>query len=199
MHVHMKSGAGDVDRLEGRPSSGRAAQGGDRVVRCSLTVVCRLALLTAVVLALSLPGTGVRVFAKPATPSASVLGVRGTAIPGQYVVELERGADVANATTRAENGFGATVEHVYTSALHGYSARMTQAQAQALANAPGVASVQADTVFHVAAQSLPTGINRTNADKSPSAAIDHVDRRVGVDVAVIDSGVDLNHPDLNVF
>ena len=33
---------------------------------------------------------------------------------------------------------------------------------------------------------------------SPTAAIDGADQRVDVDVAVIDTGVDLDHPDLNV-
>ena len=200
MSVHRRTGAGEADGLADRWSGGgRAVQGTARVVGCGRAAVRRLALLTAVVIALSLPAAGTHVFAKPASESVSVAGLPGRAIPGQYVVELDRGEDVVAATTRAENGYGATVQHVYTSALHGYSARMTQTQARALANAPGIASVQADTVFHVAAQSLPTGINRANADRSPLAAIDHLDRRVDVDVAVIDTGVDLNHPDLNVF
>lgn len=162
--------------------------------------VRRLALPAAFVLALSLPGTaGAYGSARPDTTSASVVDAFGPAVPGQYVVVLDPGATVTAAETRAENRYGAAVEDVYTSALHGYSARMTAAQAQALAQAPGVASVEADTRFHATAQSMPTGINRTNADRSPSAAIDRVDQRVNVDVAVIDSGVDLNHPDLNVF
>ena len=48
------------------------------------------------------------------------------------------------------------------------------------------------------AQTVPTGVNRADADLSPTAAIDGTDQRVNVDVAVIDTGVDLDHPDLNV-
>jgi subtilisin len=61
-----------------------------------------------------------------------------------------------------------------------------------------VASVHTDGVAHATAQTLPTGINRVDAELSPTAAIDGVDTRVNVDVAVIDTGIDLNHPDLNV-
>ena len=49
------------------------------------------------------------------------------------------------------------------------------------------------------AQTTPTGVDRANADTSPTAAIDGTDERVNVDVAVIDTGVDLDHPDLNVY
>ena len=42
------------------------------------------------------------------------------------------------------------------------------------------------------AQTTPTGINRANADASPTAAINGVDQRVNVDVAVIDTGADLS-------
>jgi subtilisin family serine protease len=58
--------------------------------------------------------------------------------------------------------------------------------------------VQPDGVATIVAQTTPTGIDRVNADLSPTAAIDGVDARVDVDVAVIDTGIDLTHPDLNV-
>jgi len=47
-------------------------------------------------------------------------------------------------------------------------------------------------------QTLPTGINRVDAELSATANINGVDDRVNVDVAVIDTGVDVDHPDLNV-
>ncbi|NIR68342.1 S8 family serine peptidase [candidate division KSB1 bacterium] len=49
------------------------------------------------------------------------------------------------------------------------------------------------------AQNLPSGIDRIEADRNPSADIDGVDDvRVDADVAIIDSGIDGDHPDLNV-
>jgi subtilisin family serine protease len=76
---------------------------------------------------------------------------------------------------------------------------MTSSVAALVEALPGVAYVQADTPVRTTAQSTPTGINRADADLSPTARIDGVDQRVDVDVAVIDTGVDLDHPDLNVY
>ncbi len=47
-------------------------------------------------------------------------------------------------------------------------------------------------------QVVPTGVDRIDAELSPTASIDGVDQRVNVDVAVLDTGIQLNHPDLSV-
>ena len=65
--------------------------------------------------------------------------------------------------------------------------------------APAVAWVQEDRAVSTTAQTTPTGINRANADASPTAKVNGADERVDVDVAVIDTGVDLTHPDINVY
>ncbi|RKZ66353.1 MAG: hypothetical protein DRQ44_06840 [Gammaproteobacteria bacterium] len=46
---------------------------------------------------------------------------------------------------------------------------------------------------------MPTGVNRINADVDPIANIDGIDDRVNADIAILDTGIDLDHPDLNVF
>ncbi|OGQ17110.1 MAG: hypothetical protein A3B70_06870 [Deltaproteobacteria bacterium RIFCSPHIGHO2_02_FULL_40_11] len=48
------------------------------------------------------------------------------------------------------------------------------------------------------AQVLPFGIHRVNTQFSSLALIDWQDQRVDVDVAVLDTGIDKSHPDLNV-
>jgi subtilisin len=116
-----------------------------------------------------------------------------------YIVVLEDGARMPTALDRAQVGYDATVENVYRTALKGYSAQMTAAEAAALSQAPGVDFVQPNIRFEITGQSMPTGVNRTNADLSPTAAINRRDQRVNIDVAVIDTGVDLDHPDLNVY
>ncbi|MDQ4007940.1 MAG: S8 family serine peptidase [Actinomycetota bacterium] len=132
--------------------------------------------------------------------SAQVAGLDNPdRIAGSYIVVLEKGAALAQAVDSARGTLGVDVGHVYRSAVRGYSARMSQAAAERLAQAPGVAAVQADSRVEATAQSTPTGINRANADASPTAAVDGADQRVNVDVAVIDTGVDLDHPDLNVY
>ena len=98
-----------------------------------------------------------------------------------------------------EMRFDAVLGHVYTSALRGYSAVMTAGDASEIASLPGVRWVERDRAVHATAQTLPTGVDRVEADLSPTAKINGVDERVNVDVAVIDTGVDLSHPDLNVY
>ncbi|MDQ4085284.1 MAG: S8 family peptidase [Actinomycetota bacterium] len=120
-------------------------------------------------------------------------------IAGRYVVVLQDGAAASRTAAAHERAFGASVDHVYRSAVRGYSARMSQTAAERVAQLPGVDFVQADSRVSTSAQSVPTGINRANADASPTAAIDGTDNRVDVDVAVIDTGIDLDHPDLNVY
>jgi subtilisin len=135
--------------------------------------------------------------------SAQDSGISGINSPdriaGRYIVVLDDNARTSVAATRAERTAGVTVTDVYRSAINGYSASMSQADAERLAQAPGVQSVQVDERVEATVQSMPTGINRANADASPTAAINGADNRVDVDVAVIDTGVDLDHPDLNVF
>jgi subtilisin len=120
-------------------------------------------------------------------------------IAGHYIVLLDDTAVLEDEVRQAEHVPGVSVDDVYGSALHGYSAGMPLPAAQDLALSAGVRSVEADLRVEIAAQQMPTGINRANADASPTAAINGRDQRVDVDVAVIDSGVDLGHPDLNVF
>ncbi|MCG5217210.1 S8 family serine peptidase [Streptosporangium sp. KLBMP 9127] len=88
---------------------------------------------------------------------------------------------------------------VYRHAFNGYSATFTAAEAAKLKRAPGVLSVERDAVVTAFAQTVPSGVRRVFAPENRNLAIDGVDDiRVDVDVAVIDSGVDHDHPDLNV-
>ncbi|WP_033439556.1 S8 family peptidase [Saccharothrix sp. NRRL B-16314] len=111
-----------------------------------------------------------------------------------YIVLLDGGVEAASVSA----DHGTAVNHVYSSALRGYSAKMTATAAARLARDPRVVLVQPDGVASTTAQTTPTGVNRVDAELSATAAIDGTDQRVAVDVAVIDTGVDLDHPDLNV-
>ena len=115
-----------------------------------------------------------------------------------YVVVLDDSAVARTVALAHADRFGLDVGHVYSSALQGYSATMTPQTAALVEALPGVDFVQEDRPVAATAQSTPTGIDRSQADVSPTAAIDGADQRVDVDVAVIDTGVDLDHPDLNV-
>jgi subtilisin family serine protease len=118
---------------------------------------------------------------------------------GDYIVVLRDGTNVTSVAGAQTRSHGAALGKVYSHALSGYSARMSAAAAAAIARDPRVLSVEPDGVVSINAQTLPTGINRIDAEISPTAKINGVDERVNVDVAVIDTGIDLDHPDLNVY
>jgi subtilisin len=133
--------------------------------------------------------------------SLSPAGTAGAAPAGagSYIVVLADPAASDAAVRSQALAAGVTPTHVYSHALRGYSATLSSAAAKRLAADPRVASVSPDRSVSIDAQTLPTGINRVDAELSPTARINGVDERVNVDVAVIDTGVDLDHPDLNVF
>ncbi len=131
--------------------------------------------------------------------SATAAPVAGDLTSGSYVVVLKDGSAARTLATAQAERFGFDLGHVYTTALQGYSATMPASVAASLEQLPSVEWVQQDTPVSIDAQTLPTGIDRANADASPTAAIDGSDQRVDVDVAVIDTGADLTHPDLNIY
>lgn len=94
---------------------------------------------------------------------------------------------------------GGDVGFVYQHALKGFSITVpVQAVAGLRAN-PKVKYVEADNIRYAFAQSESTGIQRIFATTNSNIGINAADdNRVDVDVAVIDTGIDLQHPDLNV-
>jgi subtilisin len=142
---------------------------------------------------LALPLLLVPALVLAAAPSA------GAAPSERYIVVLKGSAAAEAVSGNHADRFGLRVTHVYSHALKGYAASMPAAVADRLESLDQVAFVQRDRVVRTAVQTLPTGINRVDADLSPTAAIDGTDQRVNVDVAIIDTGIDLDHPDLNVF
>ena len=134
-----------------------------------------------------------------ALPSSSAAPGSSSGSAQRYIVVLHDDASAGRVARAHGNAYGLDVAHVYRAALKGYSAVMTPAQAAEVAADSRVEFVQVDGVAHASAQSLPTGINRANADVSPTAQAGNGSGTVDVDVAVIDTGIDLDHPDLNVY
>jgi subtilisin family serine protease len=94
----------------------------------------------------------------------------------------------------AREGFQA--EHVYSAALRGFSARLTARQIALLEDDPDVASIESDGEMHVAAQTLPWGINKIDADTSSTVAGNGGGAVTNVRVYIIDTGI-ATHQDLN--
>jgi subtilisin len=116
-----------------------------------------------------------------------------------YVVVLRDGARAAGLAQQLVAAHGGQLGYVYQNALQGFSATFTPAAAAALSRNPNVAYVEMDRERSIVAQMMPTGIERTFADTNSEVDIDGSDDfRVDVDVAIIDTGIDFEHPDLNV-
>lgn len=126
-----------------------------------------------------------------------------------YIVVLKDGAGDAGALAAAQQGkFGFRATTVYRSAVLGYSGSMTASQARRLATDPSVDFVTAGRHFEEPeepaapyTQVAPLWWQRIGGD--PEEAKDAVragttDDGPAVNVAVIDSGIDGKHPDLNV-
>jgi subtilisin len=118
---------------------------------------------------------------------------------GSYVVVLRDGARAAGLAQELVAAHGGQLGFVYQNALQGFSATLTPQAAAALGRNPNVAYVEVDGERSIVAQTVPTGIERIFADTNSEVDIDGSDDfRVDVDVAIIDTGIDFEHPDLNV-
>ena len=117
-----------------------------------------------------------------------------------YIVVFK--PDTPQARNLAQRLAGGAETHVYEAAIKGFAAQLSPQAAAALARNPNVAYVERDQVAALAppsgkgpggggggtSQTTPYGITRVNGGVSGAGRV----------ACVIDSGVDLDHPDLNV-
>ncbi|HZR45642.1 MAG TPA: S8 family serine peptidase, partial [Candidatus Manganitrophaceae bacterium] len=119
-------------------------------------------------------------------------------IPNQYIVVFKEEVDDSDRESDdLKERHGLVKDKVFRHALKGFSATIPPGKLKEVEADPRVAFVSPDRVVHALVQSLPSGIDRINAEVSTSAGRTGI--RVDgqpVDVAVIDTGIDLNHPDL---
>lgn len=131
---------------------------------------------------------GLGLLAAGAAPKA------GDKAPGRYIVVLRAGADADAVADR----HGLAIEHRFDAVFRGFSAKGAEGRLTALQDDPDVERAEPDRYVEAFGQTLPRGINRIDADLSATAAIDGTDTRVNADIAVIDTGIDKKHADLNV-
>jgi subtilisin len=117
-------------------------------------------------------------------------------ISNQYIVVLKPGASRSAAVQYARS-IGGTVLMQYKSVLDGYAVQLP-ASALPLIKADGrVRFVSANRTATLNAQTLPTGVNRIDGELSSTRSGDG-SGSVPINVAVVDTGIDTDHPDLNV-
>lgn len=126
--------------------------------------------------------------------------VTGERIPNDYIVVMKDDF-LSSQQSLAEKvqSEGATIEHVFDHVLPGFAVNVPNDKVlETIIQNPNVDYVQPDVEVEVFAQNLPTGVNRIDGDLSLTKSGDGRGS-VNADIAILDTGIDLNHPDLNVF
>ena len=144
---------------------------------------------------------------------AQAQAVRGAKISGQYICVMKKGVsrnEVESQAQAAARPLGGAVERVYSRGLRGFSVKIPDALAGRLKDSnPNIAYCEQDRVISIVppvedrfsaqarrrrppttppAEETPWGIVRVNGGAGGSFAT----------AWVIDTGIELNHPDLNV-
>jgi len=142
------------------------------------------AALTAALLLVSLA-------ALPASARPDANGTRSwivTLVPG--TAAAQQGPELARAS-------GGTIGHVYELALNGFQFKGSAAAADALRHNPNVRGVFPDNEVFLT-ETLPYGVKRIDAYVSgtPGGAYQSGYRGATARIAILDTGIDLDHPDL---
>ncbi len=138
----------------------------------------------------------------PASAGAGERDPDANVIDDSYIVVYEKSVEGAGAATSArERELGFRSEYRYASAIEGFAASLSDEQVEALESDPAVDFVSEDRRVSTAAWVPsaggglpPTGVRRIWAARGRS----FVREASQVNVAVIDTGVMAEHPDLNV-
>ena len=151
----------------------------------------------------------------------AVAGAAGAAderpIPGQYIVVLKGGVDVDAVVAEHRRGAKAEVLVSYEHALSGYAAKLSASGLARVKADPRVESVQQDVEGKpltakapsggggggggTSSSTMPTGVNRIDAELATAttlATADSTTKQTAGNVAVMDTGIQTNHPDLVV-
>jgi subtilisin len=144
----------------------------------------------------------------------------GNLVPNQYVVVLKENAtftpqlanDTVSSLSEEWSNLGLNVTSFPEVGMLTIDLNQTQgseagvAADESLADVleriqsnPNVDYIEPNQVFGIEAQKMPTGIDRSGADKSSTTAGDGQGNVTDVTVAIMDTGIDLDHPDLNVI
>ncbi|MFZ0555515.1 MAG: discoidin domain-containing protein, partial [Nitrososphaeraceae archaeon] len=147
------------------------------------------------------------------TVKTADVAVAGEPIKGQYIVVLKPEAtmvsdsvaitaDEVRAMAEVSVSKGAQILDIFNHALDGYviktSENMSAEIVSELRQDPRVAFVEPDQRVYALGQTIPVGVDRVDGDVSQAVSGDG-SGAVDADIAILDTGIDLTHPDLNVY
>ncbi|CAN5565265.1 hypothetical protein BH23CHL6_BH23CHL6_04270 [soil metagenome] len=114
----------------------------------------------------------------------------------RWIVQLVEGTNPETVLGPARLRLGVKPEHVFRDAMRGFAATLSGAQRLALLRDPRVLAVEPDHPIRAALQpqQVQPGTRRVRAPGNPDRAV----RPLDVDIAILDTGIDPDHPDLKV-
>lgn len=121
----------------------------------------------------------------------------GEVVPGRYIVQMKDSAPQVSAESLMAT-YSDQISFTYRSSIVGFAAELSDIEVASLRNDPHVYSVTEDRYVHIdAAQSNPPwGLDRIDQTSLPlDSRYGYANDASGVDVYVIDSGVQATHPD----
>ncbi len=142
----------------------------------------------------------VLVLALPVPAAATSYAAAAASRAGEtkdWIVTLKPGVDAAGASNIAKQA-GGRARRLYTHALRGFAFRGSDAAVEALRRNKQVRTVVADGPVSIA-DTIPTGVSRiraSHATETEPTAYKLGFTGHGVKVAILDTGIDLTHPDL---
>ncbi|WP_405979459.1 S8 family serine peptidase [Streptomyces sp. NBC_00158] len=163
-----------------------------------MRLLARLA--TAALLTVTPVAAGTASSADTPEPTPAPLHTSANAVPGQYIVTLEKGVDAVKAAQK----LGLKPSFVYGSAINGFAVPMTALQLTIVRNSLGVKSVEEDAQV----QSVPVQSSAgTMRGPSSSWGLDRIDQKelplddvfatqgngAGVTAYILDTGIDYAH------
>jgi subtilisin len=117
-----------------------------------------------------------------------------------YVLVFHENLDPEEAAHGIQNQYGIVLSGIYKYALKGAAVQASPRQIAEIQNDDRVLLIEQNQTYSIAEQITPTGIQRVFADGNPNLSIDSSDAvRVDADVAILDTGIDFDHPDLNLY
>lgn len=141
--------------------------------------------LAATLIAAGSSGGGSSVDAKSKTD-------RPDRVENHYLVELKRGVDPVKYASSIASDHGGKVTITYNEVLGGFAFEGPPTAAKRLAGDPRVARVEPDRVVRVA-DDFPPNVRHLSRDRVPEAHVAGY-RGQGITIAVLDTGVDSDHP-----
>lgn len=118
---------------------------------------------------------------------------------GSWIVQLQDDVpDVDRVVGDLRHDVNMRVTHTYRHAMKGFAAIVAEGDIVRLALDPRVVLIEPDMEMRADAQTVDWGIRAISADSSSARSGDGTGTITGVEVYVLDTGCDMDHPDLNV-